>query len=143
MRRVYRSIDEARRAFDAYARLEPQLRLLWDLCQRASPPGRKTALVEDDVYDVDPFEADDLAADKPDDGWCAEDYFLHRVKSRLLLLVGSYRLRGPHELQSTEAYETVYDLLINWALSRPCACCAERADDAPRPRGDDGSPAYW
>ncbi|HWO18688.1 MAG TPA: hypothetical protein VNO30_07920 [Kofleriaceae bacterium] len=138
---MYRSIDEAWQAFDAYARLEPRLRLLWDLCRGAAPPAPKAGLV-DDVYDADPFEADDLAAGKPDDGWCAEDYFLHRVKSPLSLLVGSYRPRGPHELQSTEAYETVYDLLINWALNRPCPCCAEHHDDAPPHRGDHGSPAY-
>ena len=142
MRRVYRSIDDAWRAFDAYARIEPRLRPLWDLCRCASPPVRATEFV-DDVYDADPFEVDVLAADKPDDGWCAEDYFLHHVKSKLLLLVGSYRPGGPHELQSTEAYETIYDLLINWALNRPCACCAEHDVDVPWHRGDDGSPAYW
>ena len=139
---MHRSIDEAWRAFDAYARIEPRLRPLWDLCRRASPPVRKTELV-DDVYDVDPFEVDVLAADKPDDGWCAEDYFLRHVKSKLSLLVGSYRPVGPREMQSTEAYETIYDLLINWALNRPCACCAEHDDGEPWHRADDGSPAYW
>jgi hypothetical protein len=142
MWRVYRSFDEARRAFDVYARIEPQLRALWDLCRRATPPVRVPELV-DDVYDVDQFEVDVLAADKPDDGWCAEDYFLHHVKSRLLLLVGSLRGSGPHELQSTDSYETIYDLLINWALNRSCACCAEHDDGDPRHRGDDGSPAHW
>lgn len=142
MRRVYRSIEEAWRAFDAYARIEPRLRPLWDLCRRASPPVRKAELAGDG-HDVDPFEVDVLAADKPDDGWCAEDYFLHHVKSKLSLLVGAYRPGGPHELQSTDAYEAIYDLLINWALHRPCACCAEPADDEPWDHGGGGSPAYW
>src|SRR4051812_26619193 len=110
MRHVYRSIDEAWQAFDAYTRIEPRLSPLWDLCRGAAPPVRVPELV-DDIYDVDPFEVDVLAADKPNDGWCAEDYFLHHVKSRLLLLVGSNRGSGPHELQSTDAYETIYDLL--------------------------------
>lgn len=144
MRRVYGSIDEARRAFDAYARIEPRLRPLWDLCRRAVPPVRETEFV-DDVYSVDPFENDVLATDKPEDGSCAEDYFLQHVKPKLLLLVGSHRPGGPHELHGTDAYDTIYDLLINWALNRPCACCAEREDhdDDPWHRGDDGSPAYW
>lgn len=124
---AYRSIGEAWRAFDAFVRVEPRLAPLWDLCQRATPPMREAPNV-DDVYDADPFEVDVLAADKPDDGWCAEDYFLEHVKSRLLLLVGWHRSAGPLELQSQDAYETIYDLLINWALARPCACCADDAE---------------
>jgi hypothetical protein len=142
MLRLYASQDDARRAFDAFARLEPRLDTLWDLCRLAAPPTRRVEPI-DDAYDADPFEVDALAADSPDDGWCAEDYFLHNVKSRLLVLVGAHRVRGPAELQTTEAYEAVYDLLINWALSRPCACCAGHDDDAPSHRCDDGSPAYW
>lgn len=126
MPRTYRSIDEAWRAFDFYARMEPRLRPLWDLCQRAEPPVREAENV-DDVYDADPFEIDPLAADKPDDGWCAEDFFLKHVKSRLLLLVGWHRSAGPPELRTPGAYEAIYDLLINWALHRPCACCAYRS----------------
>jgi len=112
MQRLYVSYDDAWQAFDAFARLEPQLKTLWDLCRRAAPPTRRVEPI-DDAYDADPFEVDALAADSPDDGWCAEDYFLHNVKSKLPVLVGAHRVRGPHELQSTEAYETVYDLLIN------------------------------
>jgi hypothetical protein len=142
MRRLCVSYDDAWQAFDAFARLEPQLKTLWDLCRRAAPPTRRVEPI-DDAYDGDPFEADALAADSPDDGWCAEDYFLHNVKSKLLVLIGAHRVRGPHELQSTEAYETVYDLLINWALNRPCACCVVHDDDDSWHRGDDGSSAYW
>jgi hypothetical protein len=138
----YGSIDEARQAFDAFARLEPQLRTLWDLCRSTIPPGRSVELI-DDAYGVDPFEEDVLAADKPDDGWCAEDYFLHNVKSKLMVLVGAHRVRGPHELQSTEAYETVYDLLINWALNRPCACCTDHDNDDDPWQRRDASPAHW
>jgi hypothetical protein len=144
MLRVYRSIDEAWQAFAVYARREPRLWPLWDLCRRAAPPVRETAFV-DDVYADDPLENDLLATDKPDDGWCAEDYFLRHVKSKLLLLVGMYGPGEVHELYSREAYETIYDLLINWALNRSCVCCAEHDDDdddAPRHRGGVGSPAY-
>lgn len=140
MRRTYHSVEEAWRAFDAYSRIEPRLRPLWDLCRRAAPPVREVEFA-DDVYDVDLFEVDVLAADKPDDGWCAEDYFREHVKSKLLLLVGAYRPGASHELHSADAYETIYELLINWALNRLCACCAEHGDD-PSHRGDDGSPAY-
>jgi hypothetical protein len=140
MRQLYVSRDDACQAFDAFARLEPQLTTLWDLCRRASPPAPSVEPL-DDAYDVDPFEDDALTADNPDDGRCAEDYFHHHVKSKLLALVGAYRVRGPRELQTNEAYETVHDLLINWALHRPCACCADH-DDAAR-SGDDGSLAHW
>jgi hypothetical protein len=140
MQRFYASVDDAWQAFNAFARLEPQLRALWRLCRRSGPPAQGVEPI-DDAYDADPFEVDLLAADDPDDGWCAEDYFLHNVKSKLLALVGVHRVRGPHELQSTDAYETVYDLLINWALDRPCACCAGHDDTWQR--GDDGSPARW
>jgi len=139
MRRLCVSYDDARQAFDVFARLEPQLETLWDRCGRAAPPAPRVEPMED-AYDADPYEVDALAADRPDGGWCAEDYFLHNVKSKLLALVGAYRVRGPRELQSTDAYETVYDLLINWALHRPCACCVDHDD--PWPRCDDGSSAY-
>lgn len=142
MQRLYVSYNDARQAFEAFARLEPQLEMLWDLCGRVAPPARSVEPIED-AYDADPYEVDALAADSPDDGWCAEEYFLHNVKSRLMVLIGAYRVRGPHELQSTEAYETVYDLLINWALDRPCACCSDRDDDARSHRGGDGSSAHW
>jgi hypothetical protein len=140
---AYRSIDEASRAFDAYARIEPRLRPLWELCRRAAPPLRDLEHGHD-AYDVDPFEGDVPAADKPSDGWCAEDYFLEHVKPKLLLVVGSHRTAEPDELHGREAYDTIYDLLINWALDRPCECCAERGDDGGDPwhRGDDASPAY-
>lgn len=146
MPRVYRSMDEAWRAFDAYARMEPRLRPLWDLCRRASPPVHEPVFVND-VDEVDPFEVDTLATDKRDNGWCAEDYFHQHVKSKLLLLVGAHRPDRPgepHELHSSEVYDTIYDLLINWALNRPCACCAEHDDDDDDPwhRGEDRNPAY-
>jgi hypothetical protein len=115
---------------------------LWDNCCRAAPLPRR-AEPRDDAYDVDPFEIDVLVADKPDDGWCAEDYFLHNVKSKLLVLVGVHRTRGPHGLQTSEAYDTVYDILLNWALARPCACCAEVDDVDPWHRVGDGRPAHW
>jgi len=140
--RFYASIEEARQTFELFARLEPELWTLWDLCRRAAPPTRRPEPL-DDAYDVDPFEVDVLAADKPDDGWCAEDYFHHHVKSKLFVLVGVYRTPGPHELQTTEAYDTVYDILLHWALAHPCACCAEDDDEGPWHRGDDGRPAHW
>lgn len=141
--RLYTSIDDARQAFEPFACLEPKLWPLWDLCRRAAPPVRRPEPL-DDAYDVDPFEIDPLAADKPDDGWCAEDYFLHDVKSRLSVLVGVHRTHGPHELQTREAYETVYDILLNWALARSCACCTEDEDEDEDPwyRGDDHRPAH-
>jgi hypothetical protein len=140
--RIYVSIDDARQVFELFACLEPKLWTLWDLCRRAASPPRRVEPL-DDAYDVDPFEVDVLAADKPADGWCAEDYFHHNVKSKLLVLVGGHRTRGPHELQTREAYETVYDILLNWALARPCACCAEVDDEDPRHSGDDGRPVHW
>ncbi len=128
MRGRFRSIEEARRAFDEFARLEPRLDSLWDLCRRAGPPCREGEEI-DDVAAVDPFEIDPLAVDEPDNDWCAEDYFLKHVKSKLLFLVGSHRPGEPHPLHSRDAYDSLYDALMNWALIRPCACCASNADD--------------
>lgn len=125
MVREYRSIEAARHAFDEYARLEPRLADFWELCQYAAPPSRE----DDDDGLEDPFAVDPFAADKPDDGWCAEDFFFEHVKSPLMLLVGAYRTAGPPELQSPKAYDTIYALLLDWALNRPCACCAERDDE--------------
>jgi hypothetical protein len=122
---MIRSTDDAKRAFDMFARLDPRLDDLWEICERAAPPSRQTEPLED-AYDSDPFETDPV--ERSDDGWCAEDYFLHHVKSRLMLLVGAYRPGPPHELHSTHAYDTVYDLLIHWALYRPCACCSGAQD---------------
>jgi len=142
MRGRFRSIDEARRAFDEFAHIEPRLEPLWELCRRAAPPLRQGEEI-DNVPAVDPFEIDPLAADEPDDGWCAEDYFLKDVKSKLLFLVGSHRPGEPHELHSRDAYETLYDALMNWALIRPCACCAaHKDDDDPLHPRDFGSPAW-
>lgn len=137
MTREFRSTDEARRAFDAYVRIEPQLAPLWDLCRRAAPPCE----LEDDDYETDPFEVDALASNKPADGWCAEDYFLEHVKPELLHLVGSYRLGELHELHGSGTYETLYHLLLDWALDRQCRCCVQGDDDEPR-RGEHVSPAY-
>ncbi len=128
MPRAYRSLAEARQAFDEYAAIEPRLESLWELCRLAAPPVRATPPV-DDVYDCDPFEVDVFAADKPDDGWCAEDFYHQHVKSRLLLLAGVQRPGPSHALQTSEAYDAIYDLLVNWALNRPCACCADHGDD--------------
>jgi len=136
--RAYRSIDEARRAFQKLAANEPRLLPLWDLCGRAAPQLRVPDFV-DDVYDYDPFEIDPLAADSPEAGWCAEDYFRDHVKSKLLLLAGLHRPGPPHELHEREAFEEVYDLLLNWALHRPCPCCVTREDTA---RRHSGSPAH-
>ena len=124
----YDSLIDARQAFEPFARLEPKLWTLWDLCRDAAPPARRPEHV-DDAFDVDPFEIDPLAVDKPDDGWCAEDYFHDHVKSKLLVLVGVHRTREPQELATSKAYVTVYDILLDWALARPCACCAESDDD--------------
>jgi len=140
--RFYASIKDARQAFEPFAHLEPKLWTLWDLCRRAAPPARRVEPL-DDAYDVDPFEIDPLAADKPGDGWCAEDYFLHHVKSKLLVLVGVDRTRGPHELQTSQTYDTVYDILLNWALARPCACCAEYDDEDAWHSGGAHRPAHW
>jgi hypothetical protein len=128
-----RSLAEARSEFDAFVRLEPRLDVLWELCEAAAPPSRVGEPI-DDVYDTDPFESDPV--ERSDEGWCAEDFFLHHVKSRLMLLVGAYRPGPPHELHSSHAYDTVYDLLIQWALHRPCACCNE-------PRDADREHAAW
>lgn len=136
--RMYRSIDDAWRAFESYVALEPRLMALWDRCRQAAPPVRAPE-PRDDVYDCDPFESDPLAAIQHEDGWCAEDYFLDHVKSDLLLLAGLYRPGDPHRLHDPEVFEEIYNLLLNWALHRPCACCDVRDDDAHQP--GDGSPA--
>ena len=139
-----RSFDEAWPLFRAYACIEPALQPLWELCRRAAPPVRQSEDV-DDAFNLDPFEIDLAAADKADDGWCAEDFFQEHVKPKLVLLVGAHRAGEPRQLHSREAYDTIYDLLLNWALIRPCACCATRDDNEREERwqrGDDGSPAY-
>ncbi len=124
-----RTLAEARTEFEAFARLDPRLGSLWELCERARPPSRERERGPiDDVFDTDPFEHDPV--ERSDDGWCAEDFFLHHVKSRLMLLVGAYRPGPPHQLHRTDAYDTVYDLLIHLALHRPCACCADEQVDA-------------
>jgi hypothetical protein len=119
MRRVYCSSEDARQTFDAFARLEPRLRPLWALCQNAAP----AVDASDDDGELDAFDDDDVETSD----WCAEDYFLQHVKAKLLPLVGAYRPGDPDELHSPEAYEAVYDLLINWALNRSCTCCAKAA----------------
>jgi len=116
----YRSVDEALAAFDRYVRIEPRLAPLWDLCGQVAPPSRSAEVDED----ADPFQLDPLAAVNPDDGWCAEDWFRDHVKSRLLLLAGDYRPGAQPELHSREAFEDIYGLLLDWALYRPCTCCA-------------------
>jgi len=139
--RSYASIEDARHALEPFARLEPKLRTLWELCRHASPPA--SADPEADSFDADPFEGDSLAAGEPDDGWCAEDYFGEHVKSELLELVGVHRTREPHELATSKAYDTVYDILLNHALVRACACCAPAAHAEPRWAPDSDRPAHW
>lgn len=111
------SLEAAQHAFERYASADRRLLPLWDLCRQAAPPTHEPD-------DGDPFEIDPLAADKPDDGWCAELFFHEHVKSKLMLLVGERRQDPPHELHTPQAFEEVYDLLLNWALHRPCSCCA-------------------
>jgi hypothetical protein len=115
--RFYASMEDARRAFEPYAVLEPELWSLWDLCCRAAPPPRPEPPRNDGYDFFDPFEIDPLAVDKPEEGWCAEDYFRQHVKSRLVDLVGIDRRREPHHLETHESYDIVHDLLINWARS--------------------------
>ena len=122
---MHRSVIEARQAFDAFVRLEPKLAALWEDCEHAAPPGPS-----DDDDDDDPYELDGGVEAAPEAAWCSEEFFLHHVKSKLITLVGTHRIRGPRELQSNAAYEAVYDILINWALPRSCPCCSE-PDTAP------------
>lgn len=140
---TYRSLQDACRDFDAYVLVEPRLRSLWDLCRGAAPPPRAPEHM-DDVYDRDPFEVDPATPGQTDSSWCAEDYFLEQVKPRLLLLVGAHREGNADELHSREAYDKLYDLLLNWALNRPCACCAQHDDalDARWHGEDAGAPAH-
>lgn len=126
MLREFPSLDIARRTFDAYARLDPRLMPLWNLCRRAAPP--VPANDEDiDPFDVDVFTIDILAAGKPHDGWCAEDFFFQNVKQKLETLVGMHRQEDPPELRQERAYHEVYSALFYHALHRPCACCRGRA----------------
>jgi len=128
---LYGSVEEARRAFETYVRLEPRLAVLWERCLHAAPLRR--VLDDADVEDQDPYELDQVSETDPDEGWCAEDYFLDHVKSDLLLLAGLYRPGPQHELHESEAFEEIYDLLLNWALRRTCACCATTGGGVDRP----------
>lgn len=120
MRRVCGSYEEAVDLFARFAEEEPQLWALWDLCREASTP----TIEASESDERDPFSVDVFAEDKPDEGWCVEDYFHEHVKSPLQLLVGLHRPRGPEQLRTEEAFSTVYNLLLEWALRRCCACCA-------------------
>lgn len=124
MARSFRSLEHAHTVLDEYSRLDPEIDRLWYLCRSAAPPRRGAH--GEDAFDFDSFTADTKWSDE---GWCAEDFFFQNVKSRLMLLVGGYRRKGPPELQTQEAYETVYELLL-YALARPCSCCREDDDDA-------------
>jgi hypothetical protein len=124
MLRELPSMEVARRTFDEYARIEPRLTALWQLCRRAAPPIPANDV--DDVFDVDAFDADVIADDKPDDGWCAEDYFFRNIKPGLARLVGWHRVEEPPELRQSRAYDAVYSALFYHALHRPCACCCGR-----------------
>lgn len=122
MRRRCTSLDEARRVFEEYVRLEPRLKHLWDMCRCAAPPEEQAAET-DDVFATDPHERDAAAFIEPGDSWSAEDHFLQQVKPRLLRLVGTHRPGKPHALHSREAYEDVYDVLLYWALDERVAIC--------------------
>lgn len=125
MRHPYSCIRDAKLTFDGFVALEPRLEELWYLCERATPP------IDDGDPDADPFAVDPFAATHADDGWCSEQYFFERVKSKLVVLVGTHRPGGPHPLIDVDAYEQIYDLLLNWALNRCCSCCAaDGVDDA-------------
>ena len=67
--RTFASFDEAAQAFDAYARIEPRLVPLWDLCRNAQPEGPEDADLDsiDDAYDSDPFELDEMATVEADE----------------------------------------------------------------------------
>lgn len=124
-------MEEARLRFDEHARIEPRLIELWHLCRRAAPPMPAND-EDDDAFDVDLYDVDHLSADKPDDGWCAEDWFHRNVKPRFLPLVGWFRLEDPPALKGSNAYDEVYSALFCHALSRTCACC--RGVELPRRR---------
>ncbi|HTR51847.1 MAG TPA: hypothetical protein VMJ10_14125 [Kofleriaceae bacterium] len=118
-RAMYRTMDEARRAFARYASLDPRLEKLWHECYWASPTRGPEA------------NADDVGDDSNHDpaaGWCAEDYFFREVKPKMVALVGWNRSADPPELRTSTAYEAVYMALFQFALSRTCACCAEPDD---------------
>ena len=95
------------------------LQVLWEICQSIERPSPS-----------DDEESSASEVDEPDDGWCSEQDFDRYVKPRLRDLVGWDRPGDPHAPHSSEAYDTIHDLLLNWALHRPCRCCAERADEA-------------
>ena len=108
----FASAEQAQLAFAEYAQLEPRLIRLWELCQLASPPDRDD---DEDELEIDPTE-----------GWCADlHYFPEAVKPHLTELVGLDRKQGPAELQTREAYITIYRALIHHALRRCCDCCRE------------------
>lgn len=111
---LYRTVDDARRRFDEYVRLEPRLARLWAMCEGAQAPARG----DDD-------DGEDIAVEPEAGDWCAEDYFLQVVKPRLCELVGWDRGGGPPELRTSEAYEEVHSALVQHALVFTCACCRE------------------
>jgi hypothetical protein len=126
MVQLFRSLEVARREFEALAELEPQLRRLWSLCQCATAPVAANDEAGD-PYDVDLFDHDDVAVDAREDSWCAELYFLQHIKPQIAALVGWGRVDGPAELRGEDAYDTAYSALFFHALTRRCDCCREPA----------------
>jgi hypothetical protein len=123
---MYRSLEEARRAFDRYAALDPRLDKLWRLCRWATPPRREYV--------------DDEDSPDPSEGWCSETYFFREVKPQMAALVGWNRRADPPELRTSVAYDAVYMALFDFALARTCACCAESDErDAREIDNDDGA----
>lgn len=113
---LFRTVEDARRRFDAYVGLDPKLERLWAMCEGAKAPGPGD--------DAENDEGDDVV--EPDVGdWCAEDYFLQVVKPRLCELVGWDRAGGPPELRTAAAYDEVHSALFHHALVFSCACCRD------------------
>lgn len=116
MLREFRSNEAARSRFDELASIEPRLAVLWRMCADVTGP----ELPDDEP--VDQLELDPIA-ERPEDGWCAEDHFLRNIKPYLLPLVGWQRREDPPELQASDAYDDAYSALFHHALPRPCTCC--------------------
>lgn len=122
----FRSLEHARREFEKYAALEPELRRLWLRCQTAGPAiAAKDDIV--DAFDVDLYDCDPTTSEARANDWCAERFFLEEIKPQLVTLVGWGRLKGALELRGDDAYDVVYSALFFHALNRVCACCREPA----------------
>src|SRR3954468_2318403 len=109
----HRTPAAAHAAFEKLAAQDPRLWNLWDLAQSAAPPKRNRS--EDEECEPDPYEVDEIAEGKPDDGWCAEDFFHTCVKPALFALADSTRMGEPHILQDAKVIYELYFLLLDWA----------------------------